>query len=1100
MNHVASDDSSPTGEPPASKLTGPGSAAGADGSGSSAPGSSTPQRGSTGSSFSRPALVSFGSAQTQLLPSEPAEGSARSLIEVPTGDIERDPTVISQRPIAAPADFARSLSLIELARSLEGRQLHHFAVGRMIGGGGMGAVFRGRDLRLDRDVAIKVIPESRRDPETLRRFRMEAQSAARLDHPNIARVYDIGEDEAWNYIVFEFIDGINLRDLVQMDGPMSIDDAVFTTRQVAEALQHAHDRDVVHRDIKPSNVIITPTGIAKVVDMGLARNTAMDRSAADQTASGVTLGTFDYISPEQARDPRDADVRSDLYSLGCTLFYMLTGQPPFPDGTALQKLLNHGSQPPPDPRQWRDDISDQLYAVLAKLMAKRPADRYQKPLELINDLLLIAQLEGLPRSRSPGSILLRPTVAQRTLLETHLPWLVPMSVLIISAFWLQSADSLTSSLELPVPTFRAAQASAAPASTLNETTSRSTDSAASQLAPPRDAARPSSALLPSLPTTSATSQVIEPPLRAEVIEPGSGSLRSTSGTTPATGAGPVVPLAGQAPQVIDLTSEHVSASAANTLNGLRNRMSGSQTPGVSTGAGEREPASDVATAGTSALSGNAYAPASSGASPTPGAGSVAMPVESLEGHVEPRLPSPLARDTIVVSSSEPSELSSNTLWSGSLSEALARAAMIPEVRVIELRESVELNHVIAIPRSGLTLRGGPGIELVLNGEQVYGMGWESWIEVQRVAFRCQRVHFVCRNNMRQTQAVFALRAGGQLELTDCIATMDSNHGAPLGSCILVGESDPQRDVGMPLGSSAPPLSEDSAMPSFGAKSSSTLGGLSSDMPVLSDSSSSSPTGSNTIGASSLGTSGASSAPAGSSGLTSAGMPNVGQSSGGVSADAEPVSIALSGCVVRGHQNLVAMRTACRAEITLEKTCAILEGRVLTIRGLDQDRMPPVVRLSMKLSTLVCRQGFALVQTGFALRAPLTLMRKADLCAFWSPALVPHIVVDGMADQGVLDELLQLRGEENAYDQNIETLCQCRFADGKHIDFSFRDAPGEWFRERGNDNSLRWQNAVPPDRPLEEQMPEDYRLRAGMFMPGFPPSAGAPPQLDGAGQD
>ncbi len=109
---------------------------------------------------------------------------------------------------------------------------------------------------------------------------MEAQSAARLDHPNIARVFDIGEDETWNYIVFEFIDGINLRDLVLMNGPMTIDDAVFTTRQVAEALQHAHDRDVVHRDIKPSNVIITPNGIAKVVDMGLARNTAMDRSTA----------------------------------------------------------------------------------------------------------------------------------------------------------------------------------------------------------------------------------------------------------------------------------------------------------------------------------------------------------------------------------------------------------------------------------------------------------------------------------------------------------------------------------------------------------------------------------------------------------------------------------------------------------------------------------------------------------------------------------------------------------------------------------------------------------------------------------------------------
>ncbi len=366
---------------------------------------------------------------------------------------EQDRTVIRQGPVAAPAEFVRSLSLVELAKTLEGRTLDHFFVDRMIGGGGMGAVFRGKDLRLDREVAIKVIPESRRDPETLRRFRMEAQSAARLDHPNIARVFDIGENDTWNYIVFEFIDGINLRDLVLNNGPMTIDDAVFTTRQVAEALQHAHDRDVVHRDIKPSNVIITPNGIAKVVDMGLARNTAMDRSTADQTASGVTLGTFDYISPEQARDPRDADVRSDLYSLGCTLFYMLTGQPPFPDGTALQKLLNHGSQPAPDPRQWRDDISDQLAAVLSKLMAKRPSDRYQKPVELINDLLLVAQLDSLPRSASAGTIMMTPVIAQRSLIELHLPWLLPLCVLIGSVFWLQSAESFSSPLELPPPNF-----------------------------------------------------------------------------------------------------------------------------------------------------------------------------------------------------------------------------------------------------------------------------------------------------------------------------------------------------------------------------------------------------------------------------------------------------------------------------------------------------------------------------------------------------------------------------------------------------------------------------------------------------------------------
>lgn len=373
--------------------------------------------------------------------------------QLPVSDSEK--TVISQRPVAAPEEFYRSMPLAELAGLLEGKQLDHFQVEQMIGGGGMGAVFRGRDLRLDRIVAIKVIPASKRDADTLRRFRLEAQSAARLDHPNIARVYYVGEAERWNYIVFEFIDGINIRDLVDMEGPLSVDNAVFYTRQVAEALQHAADRNVVHRDIKPSNLLVTPAGAAKVVDMGLARDTSLDKSSADATASGVTLGTFDYISPEQARNPRDADVRSDLYSLGCTLFFMLTGNPPFPEGTALQKLLNHGSQPPPDPRAWREDLSDELYEILMKLMAKRPADRYQKPVELINDLLLLAEAENLPRSRSPGTVLMTPSVAQRSLLETNLPWMVAAAVLLGSTLWMQSVQSLSSTFTIPTPNFEA---------------------------------------------------------------------------------------------------------------------------------------------------------------------------------------------------------------------------------------------------------------------------------------------------------------------------------------------------------------------------------------------------------------------------------------------------------------------------------------------------------------------------------------------------------------------------------------------------------------------------------------------------------------------
>jgi eukaryotic-like serine/threonine-protein kinase len=230
----------------------------------------------------------------------------------------------------------------EMGRVLQGEKLGHFELIEFVGGGGMGAVFRALDTMLNRIVAVKVLShEQSDDEETLRRFKNEAQSAARLDHENIGRVHYVGEDSGWHYIVFEFIEGINLRDLVERDGPLPVADAVSFMLQLGDALAHAARRDVVHRDIKPSNVLITPEGKAKLVDMGLARLHQVEHADNDLTASGVTLGTFDYISPEQARDPRSADVRSDLYSLGCTFYFMLAGRPPFPEGTVLQKLLQH---------------------------------------------------------------------------------------------------------------------------------------------------------------------------------------------------------------------------------------------------------------------------------------------------------------------------------------------------------------------------------------------------------------------------------------------------------------------------------------------------------------------------------------------------------------------------------------------------------------------------------------------------------------------------------------------------------------------------------------------------------------------------------------
>ena len=335
-----------------------------------------------------------------------------------------------------------------VAKVLLGNYLDHFRLDEMIGGGGMGAVFRAHDEQLDRTVAIKVIPFVGDDPDLQRRFRNEAQSAAKLDHPRIASVYGVGLRGDWHYLVFEYIAGTNIRDQVQASGPLSIDESVFFTCELAQALQHASERGIVHRDIKPSNVLISGDNI-KLVDMGLARSEHLELSE-DMTASGVTLGTFDYISPEQARDPRDADIRSDIYSLGCTLYFMLTGQPPYPGGTMLQKLLSHGNAPPPNARELRSEVSDSLASVIQKMLAKDPADRYQNARDLVADLREVAFQDNLARSQGIETVVVRQSNPLVLWLEKHAPWIVAGSILLLTAGWLE-LSSAASRFSINVP-------------------------------------------------------------------------------------------------------------------------------------------------------------------------------------------------------------------------------------------------------------------------------------------------------------------------------------------------------------------------------------------------------------------------------------------------------------------------------------------------------------------------------------------------------------------------------------------------------------------------------------------------------------------------
>jgi eukaryotic-like serine/threonine-protein kinase len=349
-------------------------------------------------------------------------------------------TIISKSPPDALPHLTRT-GVQDLGRILVGEQLGHFVLEEFVGGGGMGAVFRATDIELGRTVALKVVSGVHNDDDTLRRFKNEAQSAARLDHHNIARVYYVGEDKGWHYIVFEFISGVNIRDLVEHRGPLPLDEAIYYTLQVSEALEHASQRDVVHRDIKPSNVLVMQDGKVKLVDMGLARLHQVESAADELTASGVTLGTFDYISPEQARDPRSADVRSDLYSLGCTLYYMLTGRPPFPEGTVLQKLFSHSLDAPPDPRDLRPDLPDDVTQVVHKLLAKNPLERFQTPAELMMRLLRMADDLQLSLAGRPATVYVESERRPLTRFDVHLPWLIPAALLILIVLMLESLST-----------------------------------------------------------------------------------------------------------------------------------------------------------------------------------------------------------------------------------------------------------------------------------------------------------------------------------------------------------------------------------------------------------------------------------------------------------------------------------------------------------------------------------------------------------------------------------------------------------------------------------------------------------------------------------
>lgn len=349
----------------------------------------------SGSKARVPAPTGSSARRTHVGP-PPAE-DALAVNAPPTDDT---PTIISRHGPATPATATEPAD-----NGIRGRRLAHFELIEPIGVGGMAAVLRARDSQLDRFVALKILPpEMAADAENVRRFHQEARSAARLDHENVARVFFCGEDQRLHFIAFEFVEGENLRTILERRGRLPVAEALNYVLQVAAGLAHAAARGVVHRDVKPSNIIITPSGRAKLVDMGLARTMEPTGGNPELTQSGVTLGTFDYISPEQALEPRDADVRSDIYSLGCTFYHLLTGRTPTPEGTAAKKLHCHQHVNPVDPRHYVPDLPLDVVQILDRMMAKKPADRFQTPEELVQRLLRAAKALGIHSEAPEGAV------------------------------------------------------------------------------------------------------------------------------------------------------------------------------------------------------------------------------------------------------------------------------------------------------------------------------------------------------------------------------------------------------------------------------------------------------------------------------------------------------------------------------------------------------------------------------------------------------------------------------------------------------------------------------------------------------------------------
>jgi serine/threonine protein kinase len=256
-----------------------------------------------------------------------------------------------------------------------------------LGSGGMGSVYLCEHKLMRRRVAVKVLPTAKaNDPSALERFYREARAVAALDHANIVHAYDIDQDENLHFLVMEYVDGASLQEIIKKTGPMSPLRAAHYIHQAAQGLEHAHAAGLVHRDIKPGNILVDRQGTVKVLDMGLARFFNDEEDILTKKYDENVLGTADYLAPEQALDSHGVDIRADIYSLGATFYYVLTGRTPFNEGTVAQKLIWHQTRQPKPIRTLRPEVPEGLAAIIDKMMSKEPGQRYQTPAALAEAL------------------------------------------------------------------------------------------------------------------------------------------------------------------------------------------------------------------------------------------------------------------------------------------------------------------------------------------------------------------------------------------------------------------------------------------------------------------------------------------------------------------------------------------------------------------------------------------------------------------------------------------------------------------------------------------------------------------------------------------